>query len=396
MPDREHRTGEDLEQELRELGSRLEHPPTPDLASSARSRIEAENLHPTRRLWQSLPSISPQWAAAAAVILVVLAVPVFSSAARDTLSGLFTTGGASVGAGGGGAGAGGAAQSSGGNESSDQGVAESSSGAPSSGLPESAGGDVPESAGGAAGNEPLAPSGGSSLPPADRDFDRRIIKTADLGIRSEDVRDSAERAQRIAVDFGGSVQSSRIERGGGPVTAELVLQVPSPEFENALEDLRGLGEKVTTDSVSGEDVTEEFVDLESQERNLLAAEQSLLELYNEAESVNDSLSIQRELTNVRDQIERVQGRIKYLEQRTDFSRIELTIQPTRDEAPPETGWSPLQVAGKSWDASLGILQGLANTAISVAVFSWWLVPLPVAGFVWWRRRRQAPSTPDSS
>jgi hypothetical protein len=144
--------------------------------------------------------------------------------------------------------------------------------------------------------------------------------------------------------------------------------------------------------VSGEDVTEEFVDLESRERNLLAAEQSLLELYNEAESVNDSLSIQRELTNVRDQIERVQGRIKYLEQRTDSSRIELTIQPVREEAPPETGWSPTQVADQAWNASLGVLQGLANTVISVAVFSWWLVPLPIAAFVWWRRRNGASST----
>ncbi|MGB3682645.1 MAG: DUF4349 domain-containing protein [Rubrobacteraceae bacterium] len=381
MPDREYRTGEGLEQELRELGSNLEHPPTPDLASSVRSRIEAENLHPTRRFWHTWPSISPRWTAATAVILVILAVPVFSSTARDTLSGLFTDGGASVGVGG-------AAQSSGGNESSDQGVAGSSSVAPSG---------RPESAGGAADTEPLAPSGEGELPQTDRDFERKIIKTADLGLRSKDVRGSAAKAQRIVADFGGNVQSSRIERGGGPVTAELVLQVPAPEFENALEGLRGLGERVATDSVGGEDVTEEFVDLESRERNLLAAEQSLLKLYNEAENVNDSLSIQRELTNVRDRIERVQGRIKYLEQRTDSSRIEITIQPTRDETPPETGWAPLQVAGKSWDASLVILQGLANTAISVAVFSWWIVPLPIAGFAWWRQRRASGADrPDSS
>lgn len=368
MPDREHRTGEDLEQELRELGGRIEHPPTPDLASSTRSRIEAENLHPTRRFWHALPGSSPQWAAAAAVILVVLSIPVFSPAARDPFS-IFTMGS--------GGDAGGAAQSIGASGTSDQGVDEGVAG--SSGMP--------ESAGDAAGGEPLAPSGGGELPQADQDFDRKIIKTGDLGIRSENVRDSAAKAQRIAVDFGGSVQSSRIDQGGGPVTAELVLSIPSPEFENALEDLRGLGEKVTTDSVSGEDVTEEFVDLESRERNLLAAEQSLLELYKEAENVNDSLSIQRELTNVRGRIEQVQGRIKYLEQRTDSSRIELTIQPVREEAPPETGWSPTQVADQAWNASLGVLQALATTVISVAVFSWWLIPLPIVGFVWWRRHR---------
>ncbi len=373
MPDREHTPERDLEQELRELGARIEHPPTPDLASSVRSQIEEEGVQPTRRGRLYLP---PQWAAAAAMLLVVLAIPVFSSGARDTLSDLFTAGGDM--------GAGGAAQSSGDNASPDQ-SAEGAAG--SSGLSESAGG-MSSSAGGDSGNEPLAPSGEGELSQSGQDFDRKVIKTADLGVRSEDVRGSAARAQQIVADFDGSVQRSRIQRGGGPVSADLVLTVPSPEFENALEDLRGLGEKVTTDSVSGEDVTEEFVDLGSRERNLLAAEQSLLELYNEADSVNDSLSIQRELTDVRGRIEQVQGRIKYLEQRTDSSRIELTIQPVRDEAPPETGWAPFDAATQAWNASLGVLQGLATTVISVAVFSWWLVPLPIAGFVWWRQRRR--------
>jgi hypothetical protein len=366
MPDREHAPERDLEQELRELGTRIEHPPTPDLVPSVRSRIDAENLRPARR-W---PRHAPQWAAAAAVLLLVLAIPAFSPTVRDTFSGWLSAAG--------GAGAGGAAQSAGSEVASDQGVAEPP------GSPESAGEDTMPSSAGAARSEASPSSTGEEA--AGQDFERKIIKTADLGIRSEEVRRSAAKAQQIATGFGGSVQRSQIQRGGGPVSAELVLTVPSPEFENALEELRGLGEKVTTDSVSGEDVTEEFVDLESRERNLLAAEQSLLELYNEAESVNNSLSIQRELTNVRGRIEQVQGRIKYLEQRTDSSRIELTIQPVRDETPPESGWSPLDVAAEAWNASLGVLQALATTVISIAVFSWWLIPLPVAGFVWWRRR----------
>lgn len=101
----------------------------------------------------------------------------------------------------------------------------------------------------------------------------------------------------------------------------------------ALDDLRGLGE-VTTDTVGGEDVTEEFVDLESRERNLLAAEDSLLRLYGEAESVDDALAIERELTDLRGQIEMAQGRIQYLEKRTTASRIALEIEAVRDPAAP--------------------------------------------------------------
>ncbi|MGF1470681.1 MAG: DUF4349 domain-containing protein [Rubrobacteraceae bacterium] len=368
MPDREHMPETDLERELRELGSRLEHPPTPDLAPAVRDRISTDAVRPVRRSWPGRRS--PQWLAAA-VLLLVLLVPAFSPATRETLSGLFARGDA----GGAGSEVGVSEQSSGENASPDQPAEAPAASAESQPAPSS---DIV-----------VAPDEEEPLPP-EEDFDRKVIKTADLGLRSGNVRRSAAEAQQVAAEFGGNVQSSRIRQGGGPVSAELVLSIPAPEFEAALEELRRLGRKVTTDSVGGKDVTEEFVDLKSRERNLLAAEESLLELFEDAGDVDDSLAIQRELTTVRGEIEQVQGRIKYLEQRTESSRIELTIRQVRDESPPETSWSPLDDAGQAWNASLGLLQAFATTAISVAVFSWWLIPLPVAGFVWWRQRNQAP------
>jgi hypothetical protein len=220
---------------------------------------------------------------------------------------------------------------------------------------------------------------------AQGDFDRRIVKTAELGIRAGDVRESAARAQQVAARFGGNVLSSQIDRGNGFTSAGLVLSVPSPEFEKALDELRGLGKEVTTDTVSGEDVTEEYVDLESRERNLLAAEQSLLKLYDRAQSVNDALSIERELANIRGQIEQVQGRMQYLDERTTYSQITLSIHPlARPTQPP--AWDPAHVVSRAWEASLGVLQALATVVLSAIVFGWWLAPALVAGLVWWRRR----------
>lgn len=228
-------------------------------------------------------------------------------------------------------------------------------------------------------------------------FDRKIIKSAQLGLWADDVRDTAARAQQVADRFDGSVQSSRITGDKDNVSADLVLSVPSPEFEEALDALRGLGEKVTTDTVGGEDVTEEFVDLESRERNLLAAEASLLELYDRAESVEDALAIERELTNIRGQIEQVQGRIQYLERRTDLSEIVLNIRPVvKPTSPP--AWDPLRVAARAWSGSLDVLQALASAAITAVVFGWWLAPvLVVAGLLLLRRRRERsdPPAPDS-
>ncbi|HWS79999.1 MAG TPA: DUF4349 domain-containing protein, partial [Rubrobacter sp.] len=167
-----------------------------------------------------------------------------------------------------------------------------------------------------------------------------------------------------------------------------VLSVPSEEFERVLDELRGLGEKVTTDSISGQDVTEEYVDLESRERNLRATEESLLRLYDRAENVEEALSIQRELTTVRGEIELVQGRIKYLDQRSAYSQITLNIQPVTSPPPPKPTWDPGEVVEQAWDASLAVLQVMATAIISAVVFGWWLAPVLIGGLLWWRRRNR--------
>lgn len=233
--------------------------------------------------------------------------------------------------------------------------------------------------------ESAAAPAGIGKEDAGRGFDRMVVKTAELGIRTPDVRASLAEARDVSARFGGDVLSSQVYGGEGPVSADLVLAVPSDEFESTLDALRRLGRQTTTDAVRGQDVTEEFVDLGSRGRNLLAAEESLLTLYNRAQSVDDTLEVQRELTVVRGQIEEVQGRMRYLESRTAMSRVSLTIEPI--SAAPRQTWDPALVATRAWDASLRVLQAGATAVISAAVFCWWLVPAAVAGLVWWRRYR---------
>lgn len=372
MANRESLPGRNIDQELRGLGSRIEYPATPNQSVKIRRRIE-ENTGEvaSRRNTRWFPKLSSKWVAAAALLLLVVA-PFSSPGFRDNFSGFFTSGMN--------AGAGSSAESGGAAVSSDQaagGAAQSSESGSES--------DAPSSSSGAASS-----SSGETQP---GDFDRKVIKTADLGIRSDNVRGSVSEAQEIATQLGGNVLSSQVDRGGGSVSAELTLSVPSNEFERTLEELRGLGE-VTTDAAQGNDVTEEFVDLESRERNLLATEESLLKLYDESEDVNDTLSIQRELTNVRGEIEQVQGRIRYLEQRSETSRIDLSIAPVEQAAAPPD-WSPASTVSKAWSASLGFLQVIATAFLSVAVFSWWLAPVLVLGLVLWRvrSRRTGSDTP---
>jgi hypothetical protein len=241
-------------------------------------------------------------------------------------------------------------------------------------------------AGGAAVDEAVS----GAVVPHD-DFGRRIVKTAELGISSQNVRGDAARAQQVAARFGGTILSSQTYGADNAVYADLIVSVPSDRFEEALDELRGLGDEVTTDTVSGQDVTEEYVDLQSQERNLLAAEQKLLDLYDRAASVQDALAIQREITGIRGQIEQVQGRIQYLKQSTDFSQISLSIQPVASPPKPPPAWDPALVVARAWTASLAVLQTLATAILSTLVFGWWLIPLLVVGSWWLRRRIKRPA-----
>jgi hypothetical protein len=240
----------------------------------------------------------------------------------------------------------------------------------------------------------------SAVPIPQDDFGRKIVKTADLGISSEDVRGSAASAQQVAARFSGSIVSSQTYQADNAVYADLILSVPSEQFEDALDELRGLGEEVTTDTVSGQDVTEEYVDLQSRERNLLAAEQALLDLYNRAAHVQDALAIQRELTVVRGEIEQVHGRLQYLEQSSDSARISLSIRPVASPPKPPPAWDPGLIVARAWSASLVVLQTLAAAVLSTLVFGWWLIPGLVLGAFWLRRRLSRPGfvppAPESS
>lgn len=168
-----------------------------------------------------------------------------------------------------------------------------------------------------------------------------------------------------------------------------------PNFDAAINEIRKLAIKVESEVSSTQDVTEEFTDLESQVRNLQATEAGLLKLMARAERIEDILALQRELTNIRGQIERLQGRLNFLKRRVEMSTITVALIP---EGAPRPGdrpiWKPLETAQNAWRASAVFLTALADIVIAVVVFFWWVVPLAVIGWLLLRsrlRRRPRPT-----
>lgn len=177
--------------------------------------------------------------------------------------------------------------------------------------------------------EPAAPPQGPNAAPVER----RIIRNATLTLEVEQPARASQRIASIAEARGGYVVTSDSVKhvgtnGAAPyevVTVE--LRVPAAQFDATLADIRSAGGSVTAQKITGKDVTEEYIDLEARLRTQRALEAQLLEIMKRAQQVEDAISVQRELTNVRTEIERVEGRRRFLESQSSLSTISVTLQP---------------------------------------------------------------------
>jgi len=217
--------------------------------------------------------------------------------------------------------------------------------------------------------------------------DRLIIKTASLALEVADVA-AAERALRQRVEaLGGFVVSVQTYGTGAEQSSTVVLRVPVERFEALLSDIEGLAHKVLRRSVSGEDVTEEYVDLESRLRNLEATNTRLLDLLARAQTVEEALKVNQALTDIQGQIEWTKGRMQYLEQSAAMSTITVELVPVPPPTPviAEDGWQPLEVARIALRRLIELGQNLANVVIVLLVWTPVWLPVVLLGFWAWRR-----------
>ena len=215
--------------------------------------------------------------------------------------------------------------------------------------------------------------------------DRKIVRTGSMTLEVEDIAEAMDEIAEMADEFNGYVVSSHKYEYEQRVSGHITIRVPSERFEEALARLRQLAAAVPYETTTARDVTEEYVDLEAQLSNLSATEAQYLALLERAENVEEMLMVQRELSNVREKIERIEGRMRYLEQTSEMSLIEVNLQETEGLAEP---WGPSAALRSAVRRLITFGRGLATGLIWLGVFSWaWVPPL----VIWLRRRRRAKS-----
>jgi len=235
---------------------------------------------------------------------------------------------------------------------------------------------------------------------------RIVIKNADLTIVVAEPAQAMETISKMAEDMGGFVVSSqlyktRTEEGIEVPEASITIRVPAERLSEAMSQIKGLVEDLKMDilseNVTGQDVTKEYTDLKSQLTNLEHAQKRLISIMEEATKTEDVLAVYRELKAVEEQIEVIKGQMKYYEEASALSAIQVNIR-SKEAVKPLTigGWQPVGVARDALQALINALKMIANIVIWAVIFCLpltILLGLPgyfiVRSFIRWQHKRKS-------
>lgn len=198
---------------------------------------------------------------------------------------------------------------------------------------------VQESDGGVntGGNDPVA----SNDPGTVQTQDRLIIKDGQLSITVADTDAAAQSAINLTIDFGGYIIQQRIWTAQQKYRyANLRVAVPVDEFENLMNAFRTLG-VVMDESATGQDVTDQYVDLNSHLGNLYATQEQLRTFLEQTTNTEEALDVYEELIEVEEEINLIQGQINYMADRAAFSTISLSLDPIIPTNTPRPTRTPL-------------------------------------------------------
>lgn len=161
--------------------------------------------------------------------------------------------------------------------------------------------------------------------------ERKIIKDAELTLEVPSPTEAQRKVTAIADTLGGFVVTSeaklRQSSDGSPAVTDvtLVMRVPATQFGAALNQIHAVSNVIIAEKQTGQDVTEEFIDLEARIKTQKALEAQFLEIMKQAHKVEDALEVQTQIANVRGEIERLEGRKRFLENRSSLSTITVNL-----------------------------------------------------------------------
>lgn len=230
--------------------------------------------------------------------------------------------------------------------------------------------------------------------------ERKIIRQAEIVLETETPSDGQRRIALIAEESGGYVVTSDVKHYGGESSnlkenslVTLTLRVPPAQFASTVDRIRGTGKRVVSEKTTGQDVTEEYIDLEGRLRSKVALEAQFLEIMKGAKTIAEALEVQRQVSEVRTEIEQLEGRRRFLDHQSSLSTISVTLQPPQPviaTSGPGFASNIKYALGDSVELAVGIVTGLIRL-LGVLLPILLLIVAPgvlLLKFLWRRLRRR--------
>jgi hypothetical protein len=219
--------------------------------------------------------------------------------------------------------------------------------------------------------------GGVEAGPTEIGVGPKIVKTADIVLEVKDgtFQEAFSNAEGIADQHGGFIISSSTS-GQEARSGELTIRVPSEQFEEALGALKSVG-ILRSEQVDGQDVTADFVDLQARLRHAQIQERFFLTLLREADSISESISVNRHLQEAHLAVERLKGQLRLLRDQTSLGTI--TVRVHEKGVAPASKDEPNELAS-AWGRAI---EGAEDVLVAVIVGLGYLVPILVVLLIIW-------------
>jgi len=240
--------------------------------------------------------------------------------------------------------------------------------------------------------------------PEAKALERKIIYTAELNLVVEDFTPVPAEVENLIKQFDGYIARSNLYGSPGrPRTGSWTIRVPADRFKDFLAAARKIGE-VRNESSDSQDVSEEFYDLQARIRNKKHQEDRLLKILDDEKrtgKLKDVLDVEREIARVREEIERMEGRIRVINDLTSMTTVTLSVEEVKDYVPEE---SPTYFTRVRREFS-GSINALVSTADAISIFlivvAPWLGVLLVVIFILWAilrlgRKRRKKDEPEEA
>jgi len=172
--------------------------------------------------------------------------------------------------------------------------------------------------------------------------ERMIIQTADIKFRVDKVSNAQDKVVELAKTFNGYISMSKQQ---GDYSSSFTIRVPTTNFLSMIAELKKIAVSVSFLQITGNDITDQYVDAAIRVRSQKAAQEQLMTLMKQAVQIQSILEVSRELQRYTEQIELNEGRMRYLKDRSQYSTINLELYEYKEYRPPDNHpWSPFNTA----------------------------------------------------